>query len=246
MVFREQCHAGLRRPAVVDALQTSFPIAVGVAGNAHLVPGRPCRAAVEVDVREVALQPPRATTRRGRRGGSSPPGRGSSARRWHPGAPRPPARPKISIGIVAQDEGADAIMIRAALVITRADAPTPSTMAPRASRWLRYCSRIRLMEEHLVVHRQAEQDGEHQHRGERIIGTLSLRRSGSAPQPHWKTATTDSVRSADAEQVEYGRLERDQHDLKTSIRSRREPDHDAQEPRHAVPRLAGTGRPGGR
>jgi len=55
-------------------------------------------------------------------------------------------------------------MIAAAAVITRAVFASPSATARLVSPCFRYSSRIREMQEDLVVHREAEEDREHHHR----------------------------------------------------------------------------------
>ena len=83
------------------------------------------------------------------------------------------------------------IMMSAADVITRAVAASPSTTLLVAVAGAHELLTHPAEQEHLVVHRQPEQDGEHDHRQERADRHgRARRRSGSLPQPHWKTATT--------------------------------------------------------
>ena len=81
-------------------------------------------------------------------------------------------------------------MIRAAAVMTRAVEARPSATAVRV-----VVRAVVLLpdpgeEEHLVVHREAEDDGEQHHRRPRLDRPRRPRPMRLAPQPHWKTATT--------------------------------------------------------
>ena len=82
-------------------------------------------------------------------------------------------------------------MISAAAVITRAVAARPSATASRVVAGAVVLLADPREQEHLVVHRQAEQDREHHHRDERRDRARSCRRRSALPnQPHWNTATT--------------------------------------------------------
>ena len=81
-------------------------------------------------------------------------------------------------------------MISAAAVMTRAVAARPSATAVALFFVRSYSSLIRREEEHLVVHRQAEHDGEQEHRDPGLDrpGPVDADQT-SMPQPHWKMAT---------------------------------------------------------
>ena len=83
------------------------------------------------------------------------------------------------------------IMISAAEVITRAVLDRPLTTAS----WLSPLADVLLadagQEEHLVVHREAEEDGEHDQWEERVDRHRGVQPDElDAPQPHWNTATS--------------------------------------------------------
>ena len=80
-------------------------------------------------------------------------------------------------------------MMAAAAVITRAVAARPSATAVAESPVLSYSSRTLREQEHLVVHREPEHDGEQHQRHDRLDRPASMPMR-SAPQPHWKMATS--------------------------------------------------------
>ena len=81
-------------------------------------------------------------------------------------------------------------MISAADVMTRAVAAMPLTTDSVLSPVVEVLLPDPGQQEHLVVHRQPEEDGEHHHRHEADDRHRSrARRTGRSPQPHWKTAT---------------------------------------------------------
>ena len=83
------------------------------------------------------------------------------------------------------------IMISAADVMTRAVAAMPSiTASVVVVAGAQVLLADAAEQEHLVVHRQPEQDREHHHRDEAARSArLVRRRTGLRPQPHWNTAT---------------------------------------------------------
>ena len=81
-------------------------------------------------------------------------------------------------------------MIAAAAVMTRAVAARPSATDVRLSPVRSPLLPDPGQQEHLVVHRQAEHDGEQHHRHPRLDRAPAAMPVMSLSQPHWNTATT--------------------------------------------------------
>ena len=143
--------------------------------------------ALDLDVRQDPVEPLAGSTSCGRRAAPSSPARGPCARWWRRSARRWP-RPRPNSLSWRSSPRAKAPntqnMISAAAVMTRAVAARPSATAVALSFVRSYSSLIRREQEHLVVHRQAEHDGEQEHRDPRLDRAgCGRRRSGPCPSP---------------------------------------------------------------
>ena len=126
-------------------------------------------------------------------------------------------------------------MIAAAAVITRAVSARPSATAVALSRGAVVLLADAGQQEHLVVHRQPEDDGEQQHRRPRLDGPslpTPMRLRAPAPLEH---RDDDAVGGADRQQVHHDRLQRHEqaaeHDHEQQERQQQ---HRADEDRQAI------------
>ena len=127
-------------------------------------------AAFDVDRRQEAVEPAGAATRPGDRAGSWPPGPGPSGPASRRGRRRPPGRSRTSWSVTSTSRMKEAktlIMISAALVMTRAVDADTLDHGPLRVEVLAVLLAHPAHQEHLVVHREAEQDREHEHRCQR-------------------------------------------------------------------------------
>ena len=128
-------------------------------------------------------------------------------------------------------------MISAAAVMTRAVAARPSATAVALSLRAVVLLLDAREEEHLVVHRQAEHDGEQEHRHPRLDrpGLVDADQL-HAPAP-LEDGDEDAVGGADRQQVHDHRLERHEHAAEHGHQQQEaEQQHDADQQRHAAGR----------
>ena len=172
----------------------------------RLPPPRPRGAAARGRARAAA-------TSCGRRTGASSPGT-STVRRMNASRKTALARPMPNSAITrcpaSRNEPKTQIMIVAAAVITRPVAAWPMRTECRLSRGVHPLLVHAADQEHLVVHRQAEQDREHHHRQERLDRPGARRPSGPARKPSWKTRVTTPNAAPAASRFITAAVERDQ------------------------------------
>ena len=151
-----------------------------------------CRAALDVDARAGARRATPAASRW--HGPSSSSTAGSSTQRTTIASRNTAtARPKPNSLSVrsspSMNERKTQIMIAAAALITRPVSAMPSATARRRVAVADPLLADARDQEHLVVHREAEHDREHEHRDPRLDRALLHAEHARRASPSWKTAT---------------------------------------------------------